>query len=377
VKSRADQISADAIPSILQYMAAYLDSPHDPERVNAFVCDLFGPRKYIKVIRLLAARGLTNADWPAMLRALAATGNEQIYSCVKPSIPAIAEAVKANPHSLLPLVIRCLFLVSDKQTISEFAIAVLNQVKNSAAPIRLLFPWLAQLKTHPCYQAPQSPMIQVYAAIWALFQNEQFRAEIDPAPFGVLAGVVAAQSTFQAVDPGTDWRSSEGRGDRDARAVVDGQKSLAALLDEQESIKVEQPPERMARTPSRGLEIGASRSAPSIRSAERPRGVTQRDSPTPVRLSEMAAKKGGKLSREWRKTQFEFSVVNRCLIWRSEHKKDVVKGVLLLDQSVKVERADRVLTIKTSAKTHQIQFEKGGTAEIWLNAMRHAIDSKE
>jgi hypothetical protein len=374
VRCRSSQIKRQAVPSILQYIAAYLGSPHDPERVNAFVRDIFTSQKYIKVVKLLVASGLTVNDFPAMLQVLAATGDDQICGFLQPSIPAITELVMASPDQLLKFVIRCLFALSDKQRISEFAISILNtavNVRRSVNTIRLCFPHLAQIKTHQSYNS--SPTLQaIHAEVVKSFAREQSQAEIDTAPFAVLAGVVGAQATFQNVDRNMRWRENDAP-PIELRTTPPNPWSLAILMDEQEVVSVQPPQQDRPSRLASHAESGPVRSVPS----QSQRGVSEMIPATPYKLVETASKKGGKLTREWRKRVFEFSLTNKCLLWRSDHKKDGPKGVLLLDSSVRVERAVSIVTIKTQTKSHQIQFEKGGTAEIWLSAMKHAVDSKE
>jgi hypothetical protein len=370
-KSRSKQINRKAVPSILQYIAAFLCSPPDPERVNAFVRDVFTSQKYIKVVKLLAASGLTNSDFPAMLQILSATGDDQIYGFLQPSTTAITEMVIANPNPLLRFVMRCLFALADKPRISEFAISILNTAvkgRRSSETIRLCFPHLAQIKTHPSYNS--SPTLQaIHAEVAKCFAGEEFHPEFDSAPFAILAGVMSAQATFQNVNKNMRWRESD-TSPVDLRSAAPSASSLAVLMDEQGVVSVQQQQQQQERVPRA---VPLNETGP----AQQQRGGSQSPPAAAIRLVETASKKGGKLTREWRKRIFEFSVTNKCLLWRSDHRKDGPKGALLFDSSIHVARADRLLTIKTQTKTHQIQFDKAGTAEIWLNAMKHAIDPKE
>jgi hypothetical protein len=90
-------------------------------------------------------------------------------------------------------------------------------------------------------------------------------------------------------------------------------------------------------------------------------------------LTALAMQKGGKFAGQGRKRMFEFSSINRCLVWRGEKEKDVIKGAIGLDPQTKAERAGAVLTIKTAGKSHQIQFETDTRADEWLKAIIKAI----
>jgi hypothetical protein len=66
---------------------------------------------------------------------------------------------------------------------------------------------------------------------------------------------------------------------------------------------------------------------------------------------------------------FEFSPSNRYLAWRGEKEREVIKGLVIFDSSVKVEKAQAVVTVKTPTKAHQIQFDGEKTADEWYKAM--------
>jgi hypothetical protein len=84
-------------------------------------------------------------------------------------------------------------------------------------------------------------------------------------------------------------------------------------------------------------------------------------------------KKGGKLQKQ-RRFWYEYFPGNKLLVWRAEEKKkDGIKGAVVLDKSVKLEKNGAVLTVKTQAKSHPIVFDTPKQCEEWYTGLTQGI----
>jgi hypothetical protein len=270
--------------------------------------------------------------------------------------------------------------LADRQCIPELAAAILHAAvvnKNSPEVVRLCFPHIPTIKTHPLYNTGKV-LQAVHAAVLKSLYEQRFSPETDPSPFAILAGVTFAQATFAGV-PSRFWEQACRPADKPPRPVLPGDvMTLPTLLDADVKFEPEKGGAAGGRPSNEKGGGGPPTPPPHL---ERERTITMGprkpaappQEPVVPKLTALAMKKGGKFAGQGRKRLFEFSNINRCLVWRGEKENDVIKGAIGLDPQTKAERAGAVLTIKTAGKSHQIQFETDTRADEWLKAIIKAI----
>jgi hypothetical protein len=386
IKSQHSNISRTAVLPILQYLAAFLDSPDSTPHANSFSFALFDARKYLKLVKLLASQGLDDSHFPAMLRILAVTRRRDpegrflggLCALLQPSASRIAGTVLRSPSDTLPYLIRILWTVTqgtpgaaDRQPVPELASQILHCAivgENSRTVKRLCFPYIAKIKTHPLYNG--GALLQaVYSEVLGALQEEQFEPEADPAPFSLLAGVANEHAMFGKTRPtfleAVSRRSSANKLPTATEPLPEG---LPGLIDADVALKtpVEKPaPQQQAPivpVPDRGR---------SRTYAMMPRKPVEKvvEQPPPKLVALGMAKSTGKFAGPARKRLFEFSTINRSLVWRNEKEKEIIKGGLFFDAATKVERSGAVLVVKGGGKPIQIQFDNDRIAGEWAAAM--------
>jgi hypothetical protein len=383
-KSQHSTIDPKSYLSILQYLAAFLDTASDYDRINAFVCDLFAPRKYLKCVHLLTSHGLVDDHIPALLQILAVGEGRflaSICTLLAGAVARVSRSVVRFPQATLPYVIRCLWSIddntaalkpgsSDRHKIAELAATILHSAivgEHSPDVVRLCFPYIAKLKTHPLYHSGHV-LTQVHGAVVAALNDETFSPEADPAPFAILAGVSFASATFAGVPANfISARAAQQKPAPVAQESVGG-RALAALLDSDVSVTLQGP--------LAGAKPAAAAPAAVEKKTAPAPAVPRRTSDVGVKLTATATKKAtGKFGGQARRRVFEFSSANKCLVWRPE-KETVIKGAVLVDPATKVEQSGAMVVVKTSGKVHQIQFDSEPIATQWREAIQKASLAK-
>lgn len=97
-----------------------------------------------------------------------------------------------------------------------------------------------------------------------------------------------------------------------------------------------------------------------------------------------AYKLGGFQKNTWQNRFFQFYPNNHCLVWRAKKGSPEIKGLLLLDSSITIEKNPKgiknrqnVIQIKLSKKVHDISFSTTEELEKWYNAFQSSIESKQ
>lgn len=101
-------------------------------------------------------------------------------------------------------------------------------------------------------------------------------------------------------------------------------------------------------------------------------------------LEVSAYKLGGFQKNTWQSRFFQFYPNNHCLVWRAKKGSPEIKGLLLLDSTITIEKNPKniknrqnVIQIKLAKKVHEISFNTTEDLDKWYNAFKSSIESKQ
>ncbi|KAH0786959.1 PH domain containing protein [Histomonas meleagridis] len=100
-------------------------------------------------------------------------------------------------------------------------------------------------------------------------------------------------------------------------------------------------------------------------------------------IESTAFKLGGFQKNSWQSRFFQFYPNNHCLVWRSKKGAPEIKGLLLFDSSIKVEKSSKglkgktnVVTLTIGKKQRVIAYSSSDELDKWYNAFKSAVESK-
>jgi hypothetical protein len=352
ISMHINSVKESCVCSLLRYISECVEHGNVVGRMNAFVADLFRPKRMARAFKGLFARGLkSQAELSYILRILAVTEDKSILNIAFDDWERLVLLVKRNEPDVTGVVVRC--INSEVRIVADLGIKLAYTVaKESKDFCRQLYSYASQLKSHPLYD--QVPTLrQVYEAVTASANYDCPPIPRDMCKISTIASLAAAKDMFGRIDPRADDKLNDSRKPPESSVVQTKPRGFVALLDE-------------------GLKIGAEPLlAPASSQSPAARAVYQ-ESVAPV-LKSFAEKKGMGLGNAWQKRWLEFYPGNKCLIWRTAEKYDGIKGVLFIDRTCKLEKNGSALVIRTQNKSHQIQFENQKVLEEWHLTMTNCL----
>lgn len=350
--------SPNAPIKLLQYISECVTCSVTEGHTNAFVSDMYNKSIMISSVSVLfqSIATLDNGYIPSILKILYESDKEQTlidHLETEQNKQKFIQYIKANPKTTINDAFRCILSLSTK--ISDFAAEIVNRAsENDYEILRMLAPYSASVRNHPNFETNRN-LKALYQKLSIETNNDNYITKLNPTPFAPLARAIFAQKTFENVNVSdTKKFLKEQQLPAPPPPSNIGQNSLSALLDFH-GISQDKPEKKLV----------------SPAAIEKPQQQLKY-------LEISAQKKGGGLGKTWQRRWFQFYPSNKCLVWKQSKTAESVKGILLLDHNVKVDKNDSnsTLYLKLKEKTHSIQFDKKEDFDEWCKTLQACASSE-
>lgn len=348
------EMKKEAVDALLLFFLGCFIAPRHCI-VDAFVSHIFDNSHIPPAIACLFETVPVSDHLEMLFKLATASESPRILELIKPQAKDIGALITASPKSFIDAIIRG--LQSLNRDISEFTASAVLEAITCQELLELLVPYTSYIQGRSNVNK-SSTMKELFQAM----QEHLVSQKIEPSPIE-SAGVPLAM----IVSDMTKFKMAYGTGD------------CPTFLSEKTRSRTVMSPQTQANGLSKKLEapVQSVLAAPAspIVPIHRAMTVAKKDSPTEA-LSTLGHKLGGFQHGTWQQRYFQFFPTSKCLVWRAKKVPGDVKGILVIDQHVKLEKVPKgikgkqfVLQIKLTKKVHEIAFSSQEELDRWANAI--------
>jgi len=356
-----DQVEERSVEPILEFILAILEFPKKNRNMDAFILHLFFSQQYYEVIQKLFCKFDVQKFLTILFRILPYDDNHVVLNLVRSHVGKLVSLFVSKKEEYFPFILRS-YQSQDGQ-LSDYALHILlSAFDQDISLFEYVIPYEAYFKAR-CTQNDFQSFKNFKAKFLVSYTSPVVHHPIDQPCIPQISLIRKENKLFSLVDSNTSFKYQNNK--KKLKEQID----TALQSNNQDGL----------------LEMSASAKQSSTKSEVVPQTkhvpVTV-ESPKTEPLRTFALKLGGFKHQNWQKRYFEYYPINKCLVWRKENQPGGVKGILLLDDTVKIEleqdtpksKPFRVILVpQNGKKQHEIAFDRSDIAETWYCAMKTAI----
>ncbi|KAH0786606.1 PH domain containing protein [Histomonas meleagridis] len=348
-------INAKSINPILTYFYHCFEASNSGFKVDSFVAHTFDPSDTISAIISIFSTASSKDYLEPLLKILAVSKSTKILSLINKYQADVAQIIIEKSDEMIQICLQCLLsLVHD---ITSFIAKILSGVV-TAKPILInhLLPYVgfiqAKISQCPDLKGLNTRIIEYL-----------YKQKLPPPPpdnlSAPLSRILLDQDIF-----GKQANVSE------FNQIISAKPKKSTTYSNAMSL-------------SKRLDKFNNSAPQPTEPAKQEVAPVQPEQPVKEVLEASAFKLGGFQRNTWQNRFFQFYPSNRCLVWRSKKGTPDIKGLLLFDSTIKVDKELKgikgkqyVMTISIGKKAREIAFQTGEELERWYNAFKASIVNK-
>lgn len=342
--------------AVLSYfLDCFLASPQNC-RIDAFAAHILDESHIVQAILAIFKQLPVANHLGILFRLVTASESEALVEMLKGSSKDVASLIIADPPSFLDAIVSG--LQSSNKSVCEFTIAAVVVALSSKHLLLLLVPYTSYIQAL-AVQKRSGPMQQVYQMLHTYLMKENVAPNPTPKENVPLAMIRLEGERFLAEGDDTGKRRPP-----TILRMTEPMSLLRMVLEEPITKFVDSQDESQPQSPQPKQPV--QRSMTMVNKKEQAQEV----------LSTFAHKLGGFQHGAWQQRQFQFFPNNKCLLWRSKKAMSEIKGLILLESNVGIEKLPKglkgkqfVIQIKLPKKTHEIAFSSQEEVDKWMDAL--------
>ena len=355
------KVTAKSATDVLAYFLECLRASPQNCRVDAFVAHILDNSQIVQAV-LVIFKSVPAAEHVGLLfKFVAASQNESLLDLIKSKSKELAALMSANPDDFLESIVAG--IQSASKSIQDFTLSALVIALTSKELTVLLVPYMSYIQAM-AVQKRITSMQQVYQMLRSYMDKENVAPEPIQRAYTPLARIKLEAARFAVEQDDTGKRRPPAV--QKAGTAVSLSKTL-----EEPMVAVELVDETQPQSPQQAKQ-----------SIQRAMTITSKKEQVQEVLSTSAHKLGGFQHGTWQQRQFQFFPNNKCLLWRAKKSMNEIKGLVLLEQNVTIEKVPKglkgkqfVIQIKLPKKVHEIAFAGQEELDKWMDAMLACINS--
>lgn len=334
-----DKIPQKSVVAILNYVAECFSFSRRA-KINGFVSEIYDTYNFVEMTNFLieekSGKIISEESYISLLTILCIAEDITILNSYSEKIAKYISNMN-DPENILELVMNS--ILSTNEELSNFCVSLaLNIISNNKDIMKSCVNYAPSIQLLPSYESNKE-MQKLKDSLVSLLVNNNMTVTPVSSPYSSLAKSMFEQKTFE---------------------IVDSRGTKKFLTMKHNNISRNSNQIQPNNLTSQFLEINEM---------DLSVGVKKDNEDNQQKLKMLRAlvlkKKDGPLHTQWKKRWFEFYPHNKCIIWRAEQTLDGIKGILFLDHSIKIEKNNNNLIIKSDSKTHQMQFDNSQVADEW------------